>query len=1031
MRHILRMSIFGLSWCVALLANAQDRTVTGKVTSSEDGTGMPGVSVAVKGTARGSNTDAEGNYKVSVADNATLIFSFVGFAAIEEKIGNRSVINIQMKADAKSLSEVVVTGYGSQIKRDLTGNIAQVKGKDFENMPVPSVDQALQGKAAGVYVNSGGGKLGQAVTVRVRGNSSISASSQPLYVVDGVPVTSGDQGNYGGDTNPLADINPNDIESIEILKDASAGAIYGARAANGVVLISTKRGKAGKTSVSINYQAGSAQATKRLPFLNTEQYEKFYRQAAAYADGLDGLDVNDPNSYTQGLFGAGGFLDYYSYGTYGTPKQTDNNWQEKAFQKGPMQQMDMQISGGNEKTKFFMSGQYLNQTGTLIGNKLERISGRLNIDHQATNWLNVGLMMSLSRGDNWRLPDDNAFSNPLQAAALTPHTPFIDPNTGLSAGAPPGDINIPLYYNPVLSVEYAKFVQTSYRNLTNTYAQATILPGLKFRTEFGVDVLNQNEEGYFQSQTVKNQTRAANGIGSNYGTFVTNYNANNFFSFNKEIGIHNIDATVGMSYQQSQTKRNFVEGTGFPSDSYRKIASAAVKSDGTSTETNFRFLSYFARANYRLKDRYLVGLSARVDGSSRFGKNSRYGFFPAVSAGWVISEESFLKNNRIVSFLKIRASHGLTGNSEIGDFPQLGLFQGDAGYVGAPGQRPSQIANPDLKWETTTQTDIGLDFGLLNNRINGEIDYYVKYTNDLLLEVNVPGTTGFSRQFKNVGALENKGFEFVLNTQNTVGKLKWNTSFNFATNANKVTDVQGQIIEGGVRNMNRVMEGQPIGVFFTREYAGVNPDNGDALFYKNTKAADGSIDRSTVTNSGYNSTERVVVGNPNPKFFGGITNTLSYGGIDFSIFFNGVSGNDVNFYGVGQYSSANGIYEDNQTTDQLNAWTKENPNTDVPQARYLITNGSQPSSRYIFDGSYLRLRTLSLGYTLPKSITSRAKLERVRVYVSAMNLATFTKYKGWDPEVNSDTFTSNFAQGNDFYTPPQPRTILFGINIGL
>ncbi|MFN4144453.1 MAG: SusC/RagA family TonB-linked outer membrane protein [Runella sp.] len=1031
MKQFLRLSLFWLMSMSVFVGQAQDRTVTGRVTSSDDGSPLPGVSISVKGTTRGANTDADGNYRVSVPNNATLVFSFVGFSSVEQVVGNRSVIDVKLSADTRTLNEVVVTGYGQQIKRDLTGNIAQVKSREIENMPTPSVDAALQGRAAGVFVNSGSGKLGQAVTVRVRGNSSISASSQPLYVVDGVPITADDQSNYGGDTNPLADINPNDIESIEILKDASAGAIYGARAANGVVLISTKKGKAGKTNVSINYQGGVAQATKRVPFLNAAQFEEFYRRAAAYADQRDGIPSNDPDSYTQYLFGPGGFLDYYSYGTYGTPQQTDNNWQDAAFQRGPMHQMDMQISGGTEKTKFFMSGQYLDQTGTIIGNQLKRISGRLNLDHQATDWLNVGLMMSLARSDNWRLPDDNAFSNPMQMAALTPHTPFIDPNTGLPAGAPPGDVNIPLYYNPVLSIDFADFVQTSYRNLTNTYAQVNILPGLKFRTELGVDILSMNEEGYFQSQTVRNQTRAANGIGINYGTFVTNYNTNNFFNYNKEFGKSFIDVTAGMSYQQSQTKRNFVEGTQFPSDAYRKIASAATKSDGSSSETNFRFLSYFARANYRFNDRYLLGLSARVDGSSRFGKNSRYGFFPAVSAGWVISEENFLKNNNLVSFLKLRASYGLTGNAEIGDFPQLGLFQGDAGYVGAPGQRPSQIANPNLQWETTRQTDVGIDFGFLNNRISGEIDYYIKNTTDLLLQVNVPGTTGFARQFRNVGALENKGFEFVLNTQNTVGKLKWNTSFNFATNANKVTDVQGQIIEGGIRNMNRVMEGQPIGVFFTREFAGVNPDNGDALFFKNTKNPDGSIDRSTVTNSGYNSTERVVVGNPNPKFFGGITNNLSYAGFDFSIFFNGVYGNNINFYGVGQYSSANGIFEDNQTTDQLRAWTPENRITDVPQARFLITNGSQPSSRYILDGSYLRLRTMSIGYTLPKSLLNRFKMDRVRVYMSGMNLATFTKYGGWDPEVNSDTFTSNFAQGNDFYTPPQPRTILFGINIGL
>lgn len=1031
MRKLLRLSLL-MAVCLSVLSvSAQDREVRGRVTSAEDGSGMPGVSIAIKGTTRGTNSDGEGNFRLNVPANATLVFSFVGFGLMEEKVGNRSVMNVQMRVDTKTLSEIVVTGYGSQIKRELTGNIAQVKGKDIENMPTPTVDAALQGKAAGVYVNAGSGKLGQAVTVRVRGNSSISASSQPLYVVDGMPVTTGDLGNYGGETNALADLNSNDIESIEVLKDASAGAIYGARAANGVVLITTKRGKAGKTNVSFNYQSGTAQATRRLPFLNTSEFESFYRQAAGYRDALINLDPNDPDSYTSYLFGAGGFLEYYSYGTYGTPQQTDTDWQEQAFQKAPMTQADLQLSGGSDKTKFFISGQYLDQTGTIIGNKLDRLTGRMNIDHQANDWLSVGLTMNLARTVNRRLPDDNAFSNPLQMSALTPHTPLLDPTTNLPAGTPPGDISIPLYYNPIISINYAKFTATSIRNLTSGYLQANIAQGLKFRSELGVDLLNQQEEGYFQSQTVRNQTRASSGVGSNYGTFVTNYNTNNFFAYDNTFGKHGIGATLGMSYQQSQTKTNFVEGTQFPSNSYQRIASAATKSDGSSTETNFRFVSYFLRTNYKFNDRYLLSLSARIDGSSRFGANSRYSFFPAASVGWVLTEENFLKNNNLFSFLKLRASYGGTGNSEIGNFPQLGLYQGDAGYAGAAGQRPSQIGNPDLRWETTYQGDIGLDFGILNNRINGEIDYYTKKTSGLLLEVNVPATTGFTRQFKNVGKLENKGLEVVINTQNTVGAFKWTTSFNWAANRNKVTDIQGQIIEGGVRNMNRVVEGQPIGVFFTREYAGVNPDNGDALFYKNIKNADGTLDRSTVTNAGYNSTERVVVGNPNPKFIGGMINSFSYKGIDLSVFFNGVYGNQINFYGVGQYSSANGIYEDNQTKDQLNAWTPENRNTDVPQARYLRGNGNQASSRYIFDGSFLRLRTLSLGYNLPTNLVKKAKLEKVRIYMSAMNLATFTKYKGWDPEVSSDSFSSNFAIGNDFYTPPQPRTILFGINLGL
>ncbi|MCF0061107.1 TonB-dependent receptor [Dyadobacter chenwenxiniae] len=1028
MKKVLLLAMFCLlsTW---MSVYGQSVQVTGKVTTDGDASPLPGATVQIKGSTVGTQTDADGNYTISAPSSASVIvFSFVGMTAQEVTVGSQSVIDVSMLSDTRSLSEVVVTGFGSQIKRDLTGNIAQVKGTEIQNMPVASVDAALQGRAAGVYVNSGSGKLGQAINVRIRGNSSISASSQPLYVVDGMPITTADQSNSdGGATNPLSDINSNDIESIEILKDASAGAIYGSRAANGVVLITTKRGKAGKTNVSINYQLGTSEATRRVKFLNAEQYVKFYTAAALNSDRIDEIDPSDPESSTAYLLDR---LDYYSLGTANTPQQKDYPWQDQAFSKGAMQQLDFQLNGGSEKTKFFLSGQYLDQKGTIIGNKLDRLSTRMNLDHQAYDWLQIGLSMGLARTVNKRLPGDNSFSNPLQMAALTPLTPFTDPETGLPIGTPPGDVNLPLYFNPMITVNYASFTATSFRNLTNAYAQINLLPSLRFRSELGIDLLNQNEESYYQSQNIRNIDQATNGLGENFGTFVTNYNTNNFLTYDKTFDVHALSATLGMSYQESQTRISSTEGTQFPSNSYKKIASAATKSDGSSSETNYRFLSYFLRLNYKFSDKYLLAASARIDGSSRFGANSRYGFFPSVSAGWVLTEEAFLKNNNTLSFLKLRGSYGTTGNSEIGDFPQLGLFSGDAGYAGAAGQRPSQLANPNLKWETTNQADFGLDFGLFNNRINGEIDYYVKKTNGLLLEVNVPATSGFAVRIDNVGKLENKGVEFVLNTQNIVGKFKWNTSLNIANNKNKVTDIQGQIIEGGIRSMSRVMEGQPVGVFYTVEYAGVDRANGDALFYKNTEE-NGNIDRSTVSN--YNSARRVVAGNPNPKFVGGITNTFAFKGFDLNVFFNGVAGNKINFYGVGQYSSANGIYEDNQTADQLNSWTAENPDTDVPEARFYQGNGNQASTRYIYDGSYLRLRSMTLGYNLPSSVTNRLKMDRVRLYVSAMNLATITNYKGWDPEVNTDDISERdlkFALGNDFYTAPQPRTILFGVNIG-
>lgn len=1019
-RLIFSVVLLSLSF---LTAFSQTGDIKGKVVD-ESGTPIGGVSVVVKGQAVGVTTDATGAFSITNAAGKTLVLSAVGYESRQIVAANN--LQISLKTDTKSLSEIVVTGFGgSTIKRELTGNIARVKSKDIEFLPTPSVDQALQGRAAGVFVNAQSGKLGQAVTVRVRGNSSISANSQPLYVLDGVPITSQDQSTYGGDMNPLTDLNQNDIESIEVLKDASAGAIYGSRAANGVVLITTKRGKAGRTNVNFNLQTGYAEATKRLPMLNSQQYAELILEAAKYSDDKEGIPYNDPYSYT--TYVKNDVMDYYSYGEWSKDPTKSYDWQDAVFQKGPYKQADLQIRGGTDKTKFFSSFQHLDQTGTIIGNNLQRTTGRMNLDQKANDWLDLGVSMSMSRTYNRRLPDDNAFSNPLQAVALNPMTPFKDPETGLPAGAPPGDVNIPLYYNPVLTVEYGRFTQEVFRTFGNSYLKAKLMKGLTFQTEFGMDYLSQNEEGYFRSETVRNQTSAARGAGSNTGTFITNYNTNSYFNYNLVKAKHNLTATLGTQYQQSQAKYNSTSGSDFPSNSYTKIASAATKSGGSSSQTDFRFLSYFLRANYSLMDKYIVAASGRLDASSRFGKASRQGFFPAISAGWIMSNEKYLSNIDFLSFLKLRASYGIVGNAEIGNFPQLGLFSGDAGYAGNAGQRPSQLRNDSLRWETTKQADIGIDFGLFNNRITGEIDYYQKKTTGLLLTVNIPSTTGFTSIVRNIGKLENSGYEFVLNTQNLVGAFKWSTNINLAMNKGKVTDIQGQIIEGGVSNMNRVEEGYNVGVFYTPEFAGVDPQTGDALFYKNTKLADGKRDRST-TNK-YSEAQRVVVGDPNPDLIFGFTNNFSYKGFDLSVFFNGVRGNQNNIYGMGRYSSASMLYEDNNTADQLRRWQKPGDITDIPQVRLYYTNGSQASSRYIVDGSYIRLRNVTFGYNVDSKSLRNLKIEKLRLYVSGQNLLTFTKYPYWDPEVNADSFDSNIAKGNDFYTPPQPRTLLVGVNV--
>ena len=1002
---------------------AQDRRITGKVVSAGDSSPLPGVSVQIKGTSKGTSTDATGNYAVSVPAGKSIIeIRSVGFTSQSLQIGNQSIINITLVESENSLNEVVVVGYGTQKKSNLTGNVAQINSKAIENLPVVSVEQAIQGRAAGVFVESGNGKVGQGIKMRIRGSSSVSAGNDPLYVIDGIPMTTTPVGSSPNTPNPMADINFNDVESIEILKDASAAAIYGARGSNGVVLLTTKRGKAGKTNFNLSYFTGSSEATGHRQFMNTAQYVEFFREARVNG----GYSVAGAET----RFTRYAVSDKTRWADPTSPNYTDTNWENQVFRKGSVSQYDLNINGGTDKTKFYASGSYSKQEGILVKNSFERISSRLNLDHKATDKITLGINASIARTFNTRLANDNAFSTPLQIIALAPLSPVIDPRTNDYSDTYNG-ASVTQYYNPLVSVANSNNTTETYRTIANVYGQWNIIPSLSFRTEYGFDMSFRNDDQYFGRKTVRNSVNAGNGEVYKNNVNIFNYNTNNYFTYSKIFNLkHDFNAVLGTSYQQS--KRTSVDATGrnLPSDAYKTIASAATKADANSFETGFTYLSYFTRINYKYDNKYIFSLSGRVDGTSRVGVNNPYGYYPAVSAGWILSEENFLKNVRQISFLKLRGSYGLTGNSEIQNFASRGLYsaqnpnQDPGGYAGIPGQAPSQLANPDLKWESTLQTDIGLEVGFFNNRISAEVDYYSKHTTDLLLNVNVPGTSGFSRIIKNVGELENKGWEFILRTDNKFGDLTWRASINAATNANKILNLQGQVITGGT--LNRAVEGQPIGVFFGPEYAGVDPDNGDALYYTNTKKADGTIDR-TKTND-VNTAENVAIGNPNPKWIGGLTNEFNFKGVDFSFTFQGVYGNDV-YNGAGIFMSANGDFYDNQTIDQLTRWQKKGDITNVPQARFLGGNGTAQSSRYLSDGSYTRLKTVSLGYTFPKSITDKIKLSKLRIYATANNLLTFTKYKGWDPEVNTD-YQTGIAAGTDFYSAPQSKTITVGLNLG-
>lgn len=1022
-RYALFLACLAIAVALPSTSWAQGRTVSGTVTSSDDGSPLPGASVVVKGTTVGTATNPNGRYELELTadqfEGGVLRFTYVGFVAREVPIDGRSEINVELRPDYQQLSEVVVTGYGSQIQKDVTGNISRVSAEEIEFTPVNSIESTLQGRSAGVYIENSSGKLGQGIKVRIRGSSSISADNQPLYVVDGIPVTTQSLSSNGAPTNPLADLNFNDVESVEILKDASASAIYGARASNGVVLITTKSGSAGDTQFNVNYQMSSSEPTNRVEFLNAEEYVTLFREAAQNSTDLTG----DP-------FFVNFAEDYFNFLAQGTDFENqvvDNEWQDGAFQDATGIQFDLSARGGNEQTQFYVSGSYSQQDGILFRDEFDRITGRVNVDHTFNEWLTIGGKLSLGRTFNTRISNDNAFSNPMQLVAQPPISPIYTPAQDNLPGYTPTDELNPstLYFNGLLygrgNVRYNTEI---FRSLGNAYAQLQLLPSLRFRSEFGIDVLDQNEDEYYNSQVARN-TGAPNGLGFNTWNRVVNYNTNNFLNYTETFGqVHDVEGTLGMSFQSAITDQVFVQGEEFPNDDFGQIASAADITGGSSSETSYRFLSYFARVNYKFADKYLLTVSGRVDGSSRFGADNRYGFFPAGSVGWILTEESFMRDQDLFSFLKLRASYGLTGNAEISNFAPLGLY-GASGYGGRSGIVPSQTPNPDLKWEQTAQFNVGLDFGFWNNRINGEVDYYVKNTEDLLLNVNVPATTGFLTQTRNVGKLENKGFEFVLNTNNIVNEdFSWSTNFNIGFNRNKITDLNGQVIEGGF--INRAVEGEPIGVFFGWDYAGVDPDNGDALYYVNEMDADGNIVNPEATTNNPNEANRVVIGDPNPDFTGGFGNEFRYKNFDLNVFFQFVSGNEI-FDGGGRFKSASADFFDNQSADQLDRWQEPGDQTDVPQARLLLGNGTVDSDRYIYDGSYIRLKNVTFGYRVPQSLAQRINLNNARLYVTGVNLLTFTDYPWWDPEVNADFAAGNLGQGNEFYSAPQARTISAGI----
>ena len=1024
--------------------------VSGTIT---DATGEPliGASVLAEGTSTGTVTDLNGTYTLNVpAEVERLIVSYTGFKTQSIAINGQSTIDVVMDEDAAQLSEVVVVGYGSQIRSTLTGNIAQIEGEEIENLPVSSVEQAMQGRTAGVFVQAVSGKPGGRINVRVRGSSSISAGNDPLYVVDGVPITSGTFSSPGsGSQNFMADINPNDIASIEILKDASSAAIYGSRAANGVVLITTKSGASGQTKLNVNLSYGSSEPSRKREFLNAEEYVAFFRQTAVggarydFNNGLNEFGLSEDeytleNTTQAYLDFVEGRFDRYSGPSEWQDNETNTDWQEQAFRTGQSRNADLSASGGTDKFTYYASFGYSDQDGILVNNGFQRLSTRLNVDAKAFDRFNYGLRLGFSRSQNDRVSNDNQFSTPLQLIALAPITPVRNTTGEEFQGFAPGqlfDRPIATYYNGLVELANSDQESISFRTLANVFGEYNLVGGLSLRAEAGVDVANIKQDRFLGSLTDGGES--TNGFADSRWSNIVNYNTKALLLYNQAFDAgHNVDFVGGIEFQKSESEFIGVEGQQFPIDQLRTIASAADITAGTTELTEFTFLSYFGRVNYNFDRKYLLSLSGRLDGSSRFGANNQYGFFPAAAVGWVISEEDFFTDNSSLSYLKIRSSYGLTGNASISNFASRGLYDA-VRYFGTSGLSPTQIANPDLTWEETAQFDIGVDFGLFSNRLSGEVDYYVKNTSDLLLNVPVPSSTGFRTQFQNVGELRNRGIEVLLNATVFDREFGWSTSANFAYNDNEILSLAGDqeiIDDGGSRYMNVVKVGESIGAFYGLEYAGVDPANGDGLYYVNAQDDDGNIIDPEATTNDANDANFVVLGDALPTTLAGWNNNFNFKGISLDVFVQGSFGNEVH-NSAGVFQSCGGCWFDNQTRDQLDAWTPEDTDTDVPEARFFWGNADQGrSSRYLSSGNFVRLKTVTLAYELPIDLIDRIGVNRLRFYITGQNLATITNYEGWDPEVAADFLADgspNIRTSVDFYTAPQPRTIIFGINVGL
>ena len=1061
------LAIFSL--VTTLSVYAQTSTVTGVVTAASDRQPLPGVTVILKGTTSGTTTDFDGKYTIpNVPENAVLAFSFVGMKSQEVNVNGQSVINISLQEESIGLEEVVAVGYGVVKKSDVTTSVGSISGDDLENERTGTIVESLTGKISGVQIRQTSGAPGSNFNIRVRGAASITAGNDPLYVIDGVPLSgetsslSSISGSRNGfqeqPVNPLASLDMEEIESIQILKDASAAAIYGSRGSNGVVLITTKKGKSGAPQVTLNSSIGVSSVLNKIDMMDAYQFAQLHVDAknTAYLANVAGADVNDDNATRISKGGSSYQIpdELYPY-LEGKQGLTNTDWQDEIFRAAITQNHTLSLSGGTEKSKYFASLNYNNQEGIVIGSGMERFAGRLNLESDITDKIKFGIKLNPSKLNYDLVSSDGPTWNEgvvASALAQAPVFPVKNSDGSYNRGLLDWsglhrNLSSEYVANPVAIANMVSDKMQTTRIIASSFLEFELHPGLTYKLSAGVES-NDTRRDLFRSTELETLPWIAGAFtggldknGQSVSSNTLNWLVENTLHYSKTFGGNNLDILAGYTSQKEDIKTTSALGFEYANDLVPTLNAATTTTAETRRE-QWSLLSYLFRAQYNYNSKYYVSAAIRRDGSSRFGKDNKWGNFPSASLGWRISQEDFLKDNKVITDLKLRASYGVTGNFQIPNYGSIALIDqasyvsGDNKIIGFTQTTPN---NNELSWERTQTFDYGLNVDLLNGLLTVEADYYSSLTSDLLLNVNVPRVSGFATQLQNIGEVTNKGFDFTLGIRKNFNKdFSWKSSVNFSVNRNNVKKLGSEgdpIYADSGRGQSFITEiGQPIGSYYGYVVDGIYNTQDEIDQYLTADRGStqpGDFKFKDLNNDGKITPDkdRQIIGSYFPDFTYGFTSSFNYKNFDFSFALQGVQGNEVlntlrNYTAIptgGMNNLAVNVGRWRSATDPGNGIT--------PRANYQTTgNNNQISSYYVENGSYLKVQNITLGYVVPKNAVKKLGLSSLRVTLTAQNPFLFTKYTGYNPEVNSNP-TNQLGQGEDFGTYPLAKSFTLGVNV--